>query len=190
MRMKNVARLLALTCFLVTPLLIHAQSNELAFTLGGNFVTNNDFGVDTTFGAEASYAHTLFHLPRVSLMGELPVAFGAKNILRPGGGIGSATGFSSIFVTPGVKLRIDALRFSPYFVVGGGVAHFNGQNGSLNTTTGAVDFGGGVDWRVLPHIGLRGEVRDYNSGVVSFLGRQPSGRQQNVLITGGIVFRF
>ncbi|HEY6334119.1 MAG TPA: hypothetical protein VI756_32690, partial [Blastocatellia bacterium] len=107
--------------------------------------------------------------------------------------------YSSVFVTPGLKLKIlPVAGFSPYLVLGGGVAHFSGSNTTQNdsigngggSTSAAYDFGGGLDMRVLPLIGIRVEVRDVSSGNPSFNVPVVGGRQRNVLFGAGVVLRF
>ncbi len=44
--------------------------------------------------------------------------------------------------------------------------------------------------KVFPFVSLRGEIRNFNSGGVGFIVPGVSGRQNNILATGGIVLRF
>jgi len=168
----------------------HAQAHEFAITFGGDFVNTGGFSVDPQFAGEASYSHRLLHVPLVGLYGELPVAVAGKNIVRPSGlGIAGLSGFSSVFVTPSLKLKITAVGMQPYFVVGGGLGHFSAVAGGDSTNTGTVDYGAGVDFTALPHLGLRAEARDFYSGLPKF-GLAGTGRQHNVFVTGGIVLKF
>jgi opacity protein-like surface antigen len=105
--------------------------------------------------------------------------------------------YTATFVVPGVKLKlVPEFPASPYFFAGVGVAHFS-ANGTLsgsvvdksNTTT-AVDFGGGLDIKVLPFFSIRGELRNVNSGGLGFALPIETGRQNNIMATGGLVFRF
>jgi hypothetical protein len=177
--MKTAARLLAFLLLFAS--LLHAQKHEIALSGGGDFSS----AFSTSPAVQATYAGRLFSAPFVSLYGELPLGIGFDQ--RPSL---STSHFSSVFFTPGLKLKVSALGFAPYAFVGGGVAHFKvtSTTGS-SSTSGAVDFGGGLDVNFLPHIGLRGEVRDYYSGITK-LTTTSSGRQHNVFVTAGLVLRF
>ncbi len=191
----RTVRAVVLAAILLSTLTAQAQKHELAGTLGGDFVNTGNFSVDPSFALELSYAHRLFHAPRVGLYGELPLA-GSFN---HGVGIACITlvgascprGFSSFFLTPGLKLKVAAGGMAPYLVLGAGLGHFHQSTttGSTSANTGTVDFGGGVDFNVLPVIGFRAEVRDFYSGLARF-GLTATGRQHNVFLTGGFVLRF
>jgi opacity protein-like surface antigen len=82
---------------------------------------------------------------------------------------------------------------------GVGLGHFNktlidGVNTSNNTM--AFDVGGGLDMKILPHISLRGEIRDFNSGgldipgVPSFISTVSTSRLNNLFITAGVSVKF
>jgi len=174
-----------------------AQSNELAFTAGGQFPTGKDANFDPAFAFEASFAHRLASVPLVSLYFELPVAAGFNSTAKVGTlcPTGSTCNplkadYSSVFFTPGFKVKFaPGLPVSPYFVAGGGWARFNPDNASA-TNTNVFDFGGGVDMKVAPFVSLRGEVRDFYSGGFRLSFADLPDRQHNILATGGLVLRF
>lgn len=182
------------------PIVAAAQANEIALTGGGDFVSNANVNVGRSWGIQGSFAHRLLSAPLVGLYGELPIAagFNARPQLNqaciavfppPAACASQPFNYSSIFVTPGLKLRIGGPGLAPYVAVGGGIGHFSGSGSSGSSTTGVLSYGGGVDITVLPIVGLRGEVRDYNSGFPAF-GLKGSGRQHNLFVTGGLVLRF
>jgi hypothetical protein len=154
--------------------------------------------ISTSFALEVAFDQRVINAHIASLYLELPV------IVAPSVGVGSANvllprSYSSVFVAPGLKLKILPVGgFSPYLVLGGGLAHFSSgsttQNDSIGNgggaTSAAYDFGGGLDMRVLPLIGIRVEVRDVSSGNPSFNVPVVGGRQHNVLFGAGIVLRF
>jgi hypothetical protein len=75
---------------------------------------------------------------------------------------------------------------------GVGVAHFRQTSsaGAETTSNSAVlQYGGGLDFKVVPFISLRGEVRDYYSGLPDYFGGA-SGRQHNLLVGAGILLHF
>ena len=187
--MKTVMRFLTLAvCLGLAAVAARAQSTDLGLTLGGNFVSNQTFSVDKSWVIEGSLAHRLFGTGGTGLYGELPIAAAFNNAPKTVGTV-LAFHYSSVFVTPGVKLRIGTPVVSPYFVVGAGFAHFSGPTALGSETNAAVSYGGGVDVNILPHIGFRGELRDFNSGLPKF-GFSGSGRQHNVFLTGGVFVSF
>ena len=185
---------------------VFAQANEVAVTVGGDFVSNSHNSVNKTWTIEGSLAHRLFGAPLIGLYGEIPIAAAfhskpqvngvcAATFPPPAGCITQPFNYSSLFVTPGLKLKIGGPGVAPYAVVGGGIGHFSPSvpSGSTakpsGTTTGTISYGVGADVTLLPFIGLRGEVRDYNSGYPAF-GLGGTGRQHNLFVTVGAVLRF
>ena len=172
--------------------LAHAQKHELAVNLGADFASSAKISnISTSFAAEGSYAQRIVGSRLIALYGELPVGGGLEktaNVVvgRSGGLPNIDVKFSSFFFTPGLKLKINWHRLSPYLASGVGLAHFSQSNGSK--TTWSTSFGGGVDFNILPVVGLRAQVRDYFSGIPQF--GLANGSQHNVFVTGGVVLRF
>ena len=198
--MKAAHLLFCLVVLLGTTIRAWGQANEIALTGGGDFVTNQQGSVQTTWAIEGSVAHRLISAPLIGLYGEIPLAaaFHSKPNFSgacatvfppPAGCVTSPSSYSSFFVTPGVKVRIGGPGLAPYLTVGGGVGHFSPSGSQGSSTTGVISYGGGIDVTLLPMIGLRGEVRDFNSGFPTF-GGAGSGRQHNLFATAGIVLRF
>jgi opacity protein-like surface antigen len=178
---------LAMLCFCATAGL-QAQSTDLGLTIGGNFVSTKTFDVSHSWVIQGSLAHRLFGAEGTGLYAELPIAAAFNNQPKT---VSTVTNFhySSLFVTPGVKLRIGTPLISPYVTFGVGAAHFSATNGLGGDTSAAFSYGGGADWNVLPHIGIRGELRDYNSGIARF-SLSGSGRQHNTFLTVGAFVSF
>jgi hypothetical protein len=112
---------------------------------------------------------------------------------------------SSLFFTPSVRLKFfHSSPVSPFFSVGGGLAHFStsaslaaiGISSSVSSsgTNGALQFGGGLDFKTpLPQLAVRAQVRDfYAQGPFqsSTLVQVSPERQHNVFFSGGIVLKF
>ncbi|HTC95248.1 MAG TPA: hypothetical protein VK699_17515 [Terriglobales bacterium] len=109
--------------------------------------------------------------------------------------------FSSVFITPSVKVKfLPGAAIAPFISAGGGVALFNSVTTDAhgiaishrNTTTGAFQVGGGVDIKTpIPRLGVRAEVREFLTGRPEF---EPAVRfpdhLQNLFVGGGIVLRF
>jgi len=108
---------------------------------------------------------------------------------------------SSFYVTPGLRLKVlPGSPIAPFVSLGGGLAHYSLGSGANNK--GALQYGGGLDFKLAPFVGLRGEVRDFVTGDPNFSLANPlaggfkassnqSGlHRHNILAGGGIVLRF
>jgi len=187
-----MSRLLVLVFLLSAGSVAQAQKIELGVVGGGLFSS----GLPTTGTVEGSLAYRLFGVPMASLYFELPIAGGFNNsipiatpLLTCTNPCTLVTSYSSLFVGPGVKLKLaGGLPLSPFVTWGVGVAHFDQTRVSGNTSTNSalLQFGGGLDWKIAPFLSLRGEVRDYYTGPAIGTG----GRQHNVLGGAGFVLRF
>lgn len=108
--------------------------------------------------------------------------------------------YSSFFVTPAARANLFAsTAISPWVSFGGGFGHFSesshlvffGSNtGQRGTTTGVYQIGAGLDVKVHGKLSLRGEVRDFNSGVPQLNVDTGKSRQHNYYVGGGVVWRF
>jgi opacity protein-like surface antigen len=184
-----------------------AQKHEVAFTSGGLKVGERGFDLPqpgrlrfkTGFTYQISYARRLFDGKVAALYFEIPFAgtprtkVEASNVLSP-------RSYSSIFFTPGIKLKLlPGLKYSPYVMAGAGLARFNESNSLTNdqpnanqssNTDGVFDFGAGIDVHVFSVLSIRGEVRDFYSELPPLNVRALSDRQHNALISAGFVLRF
>ena len=169
-----------------------AQSNELAITAGGQFSSNDFFQSGNSLAVGANFAHRIAHVPFLGLYFELPVVVAPKSVIRV-----NSTDYSSLYVTPGLKLKFaPSFPISPYIAGGVGFARFHSGATSVTsdqTSTKAVfDVGGGLDFKIAPFFSARAEVRDFYSGLPNFdlVSSGLSGRQNNVVPQIGLVFRF
>lgn len=217
---------------LILSILSFAQKNELSFSVGaihssdqteslrgvtciiGGFCGPINTSTSTGVAFAGSYARQLFNFHAGSLDLELPlmgapgrdVKVSALGITLPG-----LLSTSTFFFTPSARIKLlPSAPISPFFCVGGGLAHtgthFNissiGILGvpvpaisvSNSNNSGALQFGGGVDFKTpLPHLAIRGEVRDFwavgFASPSSALQVSPA-RQHNIFAGGGVVFRF
>lgn len=181
-----------------------AQKAELGLSIGalksGDLNTSlGSIKADTGFAYEVNVAVRLLNAHLAALYVEVPFAGTPKTSLSSSNPF-SPSDYSSFFITPGLKLKaLPGAPISPYAFVGAGYARFHEGstlvNGSPNTSDqsagrGAVDFGGGADWKVFPFISLRGEVRDFYTGTPKISFNVLGDKQHNVLISGGVVLRF
>jgi opacity protein-like surface antigen len=174
-----------------------AQKNDVALTGGGYFEVTDPLNLGAAWALEGSYARRLAGVSMLSLSAELPIAGSFSSSIPTLSGFNIATSYNSLFITPGVRLRLAPSFFlSPYVAAGIGYGRFNktlitGTNTSNGTL--AFDIGGGLDMKILPHISLRGEIRDFNSGgldLPSILSTVATGRQNNLFVTAGISVKF
>ncbi|MGB0123252.1 MAG: outer membrane beta-barrel protein [Silvibacterium sp.] len=59
-------------------------------------------------------------------------------------------------------VSVPVLMFRPFVIAGGGLIFFHpdaDQPGTSNEIKGVFVYGGGVDWTVVPHFGIRGQYR-------------------------------
>jgi len=186
-----------------------AQSNEIAGSIGRVFISdqgvlganpsnaNIHFGNGLTY--EANYARRFINLGILAVHVEVPFVFTPTVKLNFGQNIVPKS-FRSYFVTPAARLNLfPTTAFSPWISVGGGFGRFGesdqlefgGTNpGNRGTTTGVFQTGLGLDVKIIPVLKLRGEVRDFYSGVPQLNANTGKDRQHNIYVAGGLVFSF
>ncbi len=169
-----------------------AQKNELAVTAGGYFPLSSSINASTSFTIGGNFAHRVASVPLVSLYVEVPVYGTFDSTARIANSTFLNPKYSALFLTPGLKLKLaPSFPVSPYFVAGGGLAHFSKSNTTTgdSTNTGVFDIGGGLDFKFFPYLSFRLEARDYYSGspnlTVNF-----TERQHQVIAAAGLVVRF
>jgi opacity protein-like surface antigen len=195
----------AVVALLFCAVSVSAQQNELSLTVGvmkpGKSGVSNGFttaDVGSSFAIQADYSARVFTVGLASLYFDVPIAVVPKSTFNTDSVL-TVRSYSSLYFTPGLKLKLLPLgKVSPYLVAGGGLARLNpsselnnGQpSGSDASIHAAYSIGGGVDVKCAPHISLRGEIRDYNTVSPVFDLIPFETRSNNVFITGGIVLRF
>jgi opacity protein-like surface antigen len=185
--MKFPLSVVAMLCLCLSSVAAHAQSNEFAAEASG-LLTASNYAVGDGVGFQLNYAHRFFHVPLVSVYGEIPFVAGYNNSYSVADL--AREDYNSYYVTPGVRVKFAPGFFiSPYLAAGVGWSHFSSQQTSASDTKFAADFGGGLDIKVLPFVGLRLEARDFYSGVPQ-LSLPTTGNQNNVVVSGGFVLRF
>jgi hypothetical protein len=179
-------------CLLVA-VAAQAQKNDIALTAGGYFNVSSPLSLSVAPVLEGTFAHRIASVPLLGLYAELPVAGSFSSDIPTLSGLTLVRSYTSLFITPGLRVRLaPSFPLSPYLSAGLGYARFNRQLFSGTTSsdsTFAFDIGGGLDLKILPIVGLRAEVRDFNSGGLG-LETLTMGRQNNVFVTAGIALRF
>jgi hypothetical protein len=178
-----------------------AQNSDLALLAGitgphGRVVAGPNPIASGSVGAGGQINYAWQVLQRsVDLYVELPLVFTGESSGTATLGATISSNGTDIFFTPGLRLKISPQsRVSFYAVLGGGI----GSLGSTQVTTGvtpsavsnrvttpALDFGGGLDFRLTRLLSLRGDIRDFVSRSVPPL----SGRNRWMALVG-IAFHF
>jgi len=205
--MMKTKFLLALMIVVMSEGIALAQKHEVAFTSGGLKIGERGFDLPrpgflkfgTGFTYELSYAGRLVDARLAALYFEVPLAGTPRTKVKTDNAL-SPSSYSSIFFTPGLKLKLlPGRKYSPFALMGVGLAHFregdttinNQPNSDRRTNTDAVfDFGFGVDVKVISRLSIRGEVRDFYSELPPLNVRALRDRQHNALISAGVVLRF
>ena len=186
-----------------------AQKNELSGTLGRIFISdrgilgapsydpNLRYGKGFTF--EINYARRLMDGPFWSIAAEVPFVLNHDEDVHAAQN-GVPGNYSTIFVTPAARLNLfPGQGVSPWVSFGGGFSHF-GEGSTLEfggtnpfksgNTTGVLQIGIGLDVKLIGRFRVRGEARDFWSGMPKLGVNTSSSRQHNILVGGGVVWHF
>lgn len=189
-----------------------AQMADASFTVGGSFVSDVKQTFTPTVGPsfvntiqsnhhiflEGAVSVRMFSAGVASLHLEVPAAGIPSQSITVGGLSGAVDHLSSVFVTPGFRLKLlPSAGISPWASIGGGWAHYALDSGGT-ANKGALQYGGGLDFKTkFPALGFRAEVRDFvTTDPSSLFTGGPSFTPQsglhhhNILAGGGIVLRF
>jgi len=204
--MKRFYVLVAVLCLASAAI---AQKADAAFVVGGSFVsdTNGTITAVPLIGSPATIKtdHHIFlegalgvrllnaHL--VSLHAELPVAGIPSQSLTLKGAATVLDHLGTLFVTPGLRLKIAPIApISPWVSIGGGWAHYSLNSAATTENKAALQYGGGLDFKTgLPLLGFRAEVRDFVTGIPTFgtgFTTESGLHHHNILAGGGLVLRF
>ena len=182
-------------------------TNELSGVLGRSFIgdqtvpsSGQDLHLGRGLSFEIGYGWRWRENPVYSLTLEVPVLFNPDEKLNYFVNI-TPESYNSIFVTPSVRVSfLPRTHLSPWGSLGVGVGHFRsssnlefggGPNPGKTGSTGAVlQFGGGLDVRVTPVLGLRVEIREYWSGVPQLNVDTGKSRQSNIFVGSGVIWHF
>jgi hypothetical protein len=186
-----------------------AQKNEVSGILGRTFIAdqgiqgapsydpNLRFGKGLTF--EINYARRFMGTNLWSVAAEVPFVVNVDEDLHAAQNV-IPQSFSSYFITPAARVNLFPLTaVSPWVSFGGGFGHFSessklefgGVNpGKTGTTTGVLQAGVGLDVKLSRRFTVRGEARDFWSGVPQLNAPTGKSRQHNIFVGGGIVWHF
>lgn len=187
-----------------------AQRNELTGTIGGTFVSDQGiqgapafdtqlrFGKGLTFGA--NYGRQFMVYPVWSLSAEVPFVVNVDQDLHAAPPNRIPESYKSFFATPAARVNMfPTTAVSPWVSFGGGFAHFSPSSNLLfggnnpkssGNTTGALQAGVGLDVKVFKEFRLRGEARDFWTGMPQLNVATGKNHQHNYLVGIGLVWRF
>jgi len=208
MSLKNLTiATVVMVCIIGAP--AAAQKNELSGIVGRTFISDKgvqgapSYDPDLRFGKgltfEVNYARGLMGGALASIAVEVPFVVNPDEDLHAAQNL-IPEKYSSYFVTPAARLNLfPQTAVSPWVSFGGGFGHFSeastlefgGKNpGKVGTTTGVVQAGLGLDVKLAGRFSLRGEARDFWSGLPQLNVNTGNSRQHNVLVGVGIVWHF
>jgi hypothetical protein len=191
-----------------------AQKADAAFVVGGSFVSDTNgtiiipppLGGGTANVTVKSDHHLFFEgalgvrvldAKAVSLHIEVPIAATPSTKLTEPITSTTLDHITTLFITPALRVKfLPGAPVSPWVSGGGGWARYSLKDASLTQNKAALQYGGGLDFKTgLPVLGFRAEVRDFVTGDPDFnlgsLFSTKSGlHHHNILVGGGIVFRF
>jgi hypothetical protein len=180
-----------------------AQKNELSGMIGRTLIGDQNlpgapsydsvlrFGDGLT--VEVNYSRRLMGRELFSLSLEVPLVVNADEDLHSSAN--PFLSYRSYFLTPAARFNaFPEQAVSPWVSAGGGFGHFSGNSGSseisTSNTTAVLQVGVGLDVKFYKHFGLRGEARDFWSGVPQLNLKTGNNRQSNIFVAGGVVWHF
>jgi len=208
MSLKHLVLVILVTVCILAPQVV-AQRNELSGLVGRTFISDQGikgalssdpqlrFGNGLTF--EVNYARRILDGGFWSLNLEVPFVLNPDEDLHAVQNVVPKQYFS-LFVTPAARLNVfPDSGLSPWISFGGGFGHFSessdlvfgGPNpGNTGTNTGVLQAGVGLDVKIVSRFSLRGEARDFWSGVPQLNVDSGKSRQHNIFVGGGVVWHF
>ena len=185
------------------------EKNELTGLIGRTFVSDQGVTGTSTPGAlltsgaglsfEANYGRHLLDWHLVGLTGEVPFVVNFKEKVHYDLNL-VPKDYKSFFVTPSLRANLfPGSGISPWVSVGGGLGHFSenstlefgGANpGKTGTTTGIFQMGVGLDVKLFSRFSVRGEARDFFSGIPQLNVDTGKSRQHNFFVGAGVIWHF
>jgi opacity protein-like surface antigen len=188
------------------------QKNELSGIIGRTFTSDQGiqgapaYDADLRFGNgftfEVNYARQVMGMGGglLSLALEVPFVVNPEENLHAALPNRIPQQYASYFVTPAARLNVlPDHGVSPWVSYGVGFGHFaesstllfGGPNpGKTGTNTGVLQVGLGIDVKIFHGFSLRGEGRDFWSGVPQLNVNTGKSRQHNIFAGAGIVWHF
>jgi hypothetical protein len=209
--LKIVPRILLCIFICTTPEVLPAQrtaKNELGLAIGATVTPSvalaegGNLHFDSSLALGVEYDRRLLVYRGATFLAGvdfLASPFDVKLNFPP---INVSPNYAYLFLAPHVRVKFNAAgKLQPWLLLGGGYAAFTAARPSPatsfsgGTSTGTLEFGGGVDSKPLVHllgipIGARLEARDFYSGGPSYNQAVSGSLQNNVVYTGGLLICF
>ena len=186
-----------------------AQENELTGIIGRTFISDQGvigaIGTDTVLHSgngltfEVNYGRRIWTSGPAALTLEVPFALNPDEDLHFKQNV-IPEGYRSYFITPSVRANLfPSNGLSPWISFGAGFGHFSEKSqleyggvnpGKTGTSTGVFQMGFGIDVRIFNYLTIRGQLRDFNSGVPQLNIDTGKSRQHNLFVGGGVVWHF
>ncbi len=148
---------------------------------------------------EVNYGRHLWGDGLISLTAEVPLVITPTEKVHFSVGV-VPKDYRSLFVTPSVRANFFAsTSISPWVSFGGGFGRFKENStlefgdpnpGATGTTTGVLQLGIGLDVKITHAFTVRGEARDFYSGIPQLNVDIGKTRQHNIFAGGGVVWHF
>ena len=202
----GIAVLVAITIFAAGAV---AQENELTGIIGRTFISDQGvigaIGTDTVLHSgngltfEVNYGRRIWTSGPAALTLEVPFALNPDEDLHFKQNV-IPEGYRSYFITPSVRANLfPSNGLSPWISFGAGFGHFSEKSelefggvnpGKTGTSTGVFQMGVGLDVRIFNYLTIRGQLRDFNSGVPQLNIDTGKSRQHNLFVGAGVVWHF
>jgi len=207
---RIVRRALLVSVLLVGSSAIAQSHNELGLLLGVESIpdhstssTSFPIGFSRSSSLQVTYARGLLTGDKAALLIEVPVVASPSHSVTSTAR-NTPVSLATLYATPGLRLLIAPDRaLSPWISAGGGYGFFENSeklasgvpNPDRFRSTGALQFGGGLDFKTPLHIlfpiGFRAELRDfYTLDTPNFITTVRENHQHNVIASGGLVLRW
>jgi hypothetical protein len=189
-----------------------AQKNELDGSIGRTFISDQSIqgappsDPDLRFGNglsfEGDYGRRVLDMGKgfFSLTLEVPFVVDPDENLHAALPNRIPHEYASYFVTPSARINVfSGEGVSPWVSFGGGYGYFDasptllfgGPNpGKTGTSTFVLQAGVGLDVKIFHRFSLRGEGRDFWSGVPQLDVNSGKSRQHNIFAGIGVVWHF
>jgi len=195
---------------LVASLAAQDEKNEAGGAAGRTFIGTQGIQGATFFDPnirygkgidlEGYYARRFFVTQLFSIAAEVPVVFNVDEDVHAGGPGLAPGGYKTLFLTPSLRVNLfPTTAVSPWGSIGGGFGHifqsgtflYGAPNTGKNTTSGVVQYGAGLDVKLIKRLVARLEGRDFWAGEPDF-PQAPTGktRQSNYYVSLGVFWRF
>jgi hypothetical protein len=203
---------LTVVTMLATSAVAQDEKNELGGILGRTFISdqgvtggiypNHTIASGNGLSVNLEYARRFIVTPVFAISAEGMVMINHDEDIN-GGAYGFAivpSQYSQLFVVPAARANLfPTTAVSPWVSLGVGFGHisqskdliYGGTNPGGSSTSAVIQGGVGLDVKVWRKLSIRGEVRDFWSGVPDFpLAPTGKSRQHNYFVGGGAFWRF